>query len=105
MKVFSFAYSRVPLCSLLFAAALAFAPNARSFPALIVTPPAITNSYNGVITLNITGLTNNQQVQVKRFYDVNGNGAIDAGKDFMVQSFKFTDGTNRRRAKPQCAGR
>ncbi len=58
---------------------------------LTVLPASITNDYSGKITLTITGLTSGEQVQVKRFYDVNNNGMID-GQDFVIQSFKLGDG-------------
>lgn len=64
---------------------------ARAAVSLAVSPPAITNDYSGKITLTITGLSPAQQVQVKRFYDLSGNGVI-GGRDFVVQSFKVTDG-------------
>ncbi|MDB6112643.1 MAG: hypothetical protein JWR69_4393 [Pedosphaera sp.] len=59
---------------------------------LSISPAIITNDYSGNVTLTITGLTNNQPVQAKRFYDLNGNGTIDAGQDFVVQAFTVTDG-------------
>ena len=71
---------------------LIVAPAARATVSLAVSPASITNDFSGKIHLSIQGLTNGQQVQIKRFYDVNGNGAIDAGQDFVFQSFKVTDG-------------
>ena len=59
---------------------------------LTISPPSITNDYSGKIQLAITGLAPGQPVQVKRFYDVNGDGLIQAGTDFVLQSFKVTDG-------------
>jgi hypothetical protein len=64
---------------------------AQAAVTLTISPASITNDYSGKITLTISGLTSGEQVQVKRFYDVNNNGTID-GQDFVIQSFKVTDG-------------
>ncbi|MGA2174885.1 MAG: choice-of-anchor tandem repeat GloVer-containing protein [Verrucomicrobiota bacterium] len=56
-----------------------------------VTPAAVGNTYNGVITLQVGGLTNNETVVVQKFLDLNTNGVIDAG-DWLVQQFNLTDG-------------
>ena len=45
-----------------------------------VTPSAVSNTYSGVLTLQITGLTNGEQVIIQRYLDINANGAIDAGE-------------------------
>jgi hypothetical protein len=58
---------------------------------LTVTPSVISNNYAGDITLNITGLTNMEQVQVQRWIDGNANGLIDAGEQ-MMESFNIADG-------------
>jgi hypothetical protein len=58
---------------------------------LTVTPPVVSNTYTGLITLNITGLTNGQQVTVQTFLDLNGNGVVDPGEP-MLDAFKITDG-------------
>jgi len=72
----------------IFTAALALHANAVT---LTVTPSVISNNYAGDITLNITGLTNTEQVQVQRWIDGNANGAIDAGEQ-MMESFNIADG-------------
>jgi Putative Ig domain len=59
--------------------------------AFSVTPSAVSNTYNGTITLQVTGLTNGETVVVQRFLDVNTNGVIDAS-DWLVQQFSLTDG-------------
>ncbi|MGH7951281.1 MAG: putative Ig domain-containing protein [Limisphaerales bacterium] len=56
-----------------------------------LTPSAISNTYNGTITLQVTGLTNTETVVVQKFLDLNTNGAIDAS-DLLVQQFNLTDG-------------
>jgi Putative Ig domain/Carboxypeptidase regulatory-like domain len=56
-----------------------------------VTPAAISNIYNGVVTLQVTGLTNGETVVVQKFLDANGNGSVDTG-DTLWQAFKLTDG-------------
>src|ERR1700678_2347696 len=60
-------------------------------PVLSVTPSVISNTYPGDITLNITGLTNTEQVQVQRWIDGNANGVIDPGEQ-MMESFTIADG-------------
>src|SRR4051812_46650130 len=56
-----------------------------------VTPSAISNTYNGTVTLQVTGLTNGETVVVQKFLDANGNGSVDTG-DMLWQGFKLTDG-------------
>ena len=58
---------------------------------LTVSPAVTSNTYPGVITLNITGLTNTEKVAVERWIDGNGNGVIDAG-EWMMDAFKISDG-------------
>ena len=58
---------------------------------LSVTPAVTSNTYAGVITLNIGGLTNTEKVVVRKYLDLNGNGAIDPGEPLVVQ-FKIADG-------------
>lgn len=58
-----------------------------------VTPGTVSNTYNGPITLTVTGLKTNETVTVQKFLDANTNGVIDAG-DIPVQQFNLTDGTN-----------
>src|SRR5262249_53544021 len=42
-------------------------------------PAAVSNTYNGIITLQINGLTNGvTNVVVQKFLDLNTNGIIDA---------------------------
>ena len=60
-------------------------------PALTVSPSVISNNYPGVITLNITGLTNTEKVTIQRWIDKNANGAIDADEP-MMDAFKIADG-------------
>jgi len=56
-----------------------------------VTPTNVNNTYTGIITLQISGLTNGEQVAVHKYLDVNGIGVIKSN-DLMVQNFKITDG-------------
>ncbi len=61
---------------------------------LSVSPAVTSNTYTGVITLNITGLTNGETVTVQTYIDLNGNGVVDAGEP-MLDAFSITDnGTN-----------
>jgi hypothetical protein len=57
------------------------------------TPAAVSNTYNGTITLQITGMTNAETVVVQKFLDLNTNGIIDSG-DWLVQQFNLTKGAN-----------
>ena len=59
--------------------------------ALTVSPSITGNTYPGFITLNITGLTNTEQVTIQRWLDANGNGTIDAGEP-MLEAFNIKDG-------------
>lgn len=55
-------------------------------------PAVVSNTYNGVITLQINGLTNGvTNVVVQKFLDLNTNGIIDSG-DLLVQQFPLTVG-------------
>jgi hypothetical protein len=56
-----------------------------------VTPSAVSNTYNGVITLQVTGLAGGSTVVVQKFLDLNTNSIID-GSDWLVQQFNMTDG-------------
>ncbi|HVM49214.1 MAG TPA: putative Ig domain-containing protein [Candidatus Acidoferrum sp.] len=56
-----------------------------------VTPSAVSNTYNGQITLQVAGLASGGTVVVQKFLDVNTNGVIDAN-DLLVQQFSMTDG-------------
>jgi hypothetical protein len=58
---------------------------------LTVSPSVISNTYTGVITLNITGLTNTEKVVVQKWVDGNANGLVDAGELLMDQG-NITDG-------------
>jgi hypothetical protein len=60
-------------------------------PTLTVTPSATSNTYAGVVTLNITGLTNGETVLIQKYLDLNANGAIDAGEPLM-DAFRISDG-------------
>jgi len=56
-----------------------------------VTPPVISNTYSGVLTLLVQGLYTGETVTVSKYLDLNSNGVIDAG-DPLVQQFELTDG-------------
>jgi hypothetical protein len=58
---------------------------------LSVSPSVISNTYAGVITLDIAGLTNTEKVVVQKWQDGNANGLIDAGELLMEQG-NITDG-------------
>src|SRR3954469_4360851 len=58
---------------------------------LSITPSVTSNTYSGAITLDITGLTNGEQVEIQKYLDLNGNGIVDPG-EALVDAFKITDG-------------
>ena len=65
----------------------------RAAVVFTVTPSAISNTYNGPITLQVTGLTSKDTVVVQKFLDANTNGIVDA-VDVLWQQFSLTEGTN-----------
>ena len=67
--------------------------NAHAAVAFTVAPSAVSNTYNGTITLQVTGLTNTETVVVQKFLDLNTNGVI-GGADTLVQQFTLQDGVN-----------
>jgi hypothetical protein len=75
-----------------FAWLAAFGQGAIAAVTFTVTPSAVSNTYNGTITLQIGGLTN-KTVVVQKYLDLNTNGVID-GSDCLVQQFTLKDGTN-----------
>lgn len=58
---------------------------------LTVSPSVVSNTYPGFITLNITGLTNTEQIIVQRWLDANASGTIDPGEP-LQEAFKIRDG-------------
>lgn len=79
--------------SVLAASFLLVGTGARGAVVISVSPSVISNDYRGVITLNITGLTNGQSVRVEKFADFNQNGVFDPGiGEALFQSFVLTDG-------------
>jgi hypothetical protein len=76
----------LPLAALLFATTL----EAQTQVSLTVSPSVISNTYPGLITLSVTGLTNGEAIAIQRWMDLNGNGVIDAGEP-MMDAFKITD--------------
>ncbi len=66
-------------------------PGARAAVAFTVTPASVSNTYNGRVTLQVTGLTGGDTVVVQKYLDANTNGIID-GRDILWQQFNLTDG-------------
>ena len=56
-----------------------------------ITPSAVSNTYTGAITLQVSNLAAGDTVVVQKYLDLNTNGVIDAG-DWLVQQFQMTDG-------------
>lgn len=75
----------------LFAIVLLLAFAARASVTFNVSPSSVSNTYFGIITLQITGLTNTETVVVQKYLDANNNGVIDSG-DLLVQQYQLTDG-------------
>src|SRR5258707_11916450 len=80
-------------CYVCLSAALALfaGGNAHAAVAFTVTPSAVSNTYSGPITLQVTGLTNTETVVVQKFLDLNTNGVV-GGADTLVQQFTLQDG-------------
>src|SRR5690349_2248795 len=55
-----------------------------------VTPPSVSNTYSGVITLNMSSLTNGEQVIVQKYLDLNANGVIDSGEP-LIDAFRINE--------------
>jgi hypothetical protein len=60
--------------------------------AVTITPSAVSNTYSGYVTLQVTGLGAGHSVLVQKYLDANTNGTIDAG-DILRQQFQLIDGT------------
>jgi hypothetical protein len=76
---------------LLLVPALFLTTPARAAVTFANTPAAISNTYTGTITFQIGGLTSGDTVLVRKYLDLNANGAVDA-TDPLVQQFQLTDG-------------
>ncbi|HEV2327219.1 MAG TPA: hypothetical protein VGY56_00340 [Verrucomicrobiae bacterium] len=84
----------IPYRSVLLAAtALFICRMACAQVTLTVSPSVVSNTYPGVITLNITGLNTGEKIYVTRWIDLNGNGVIDAGEPLM-EAFQLVDNDN-----------
>ncbi len=81
------------ICVFIMLAALAGVAPLHGAVAFSVTPASVSNTYNGPITLQVTGLTAGDTVVVQKYFDANTNGVIDAG-DLLWQQFSLTDGSN-----------
>src|ERR1700733_7158792 len=57
-----------------------------------ITPSAVSNTYGGTITLQISGITSGSTGVGQKFLDANTNGLIDGG-DTLWQQFQLTDGS------------
>jgi len=80
------------VCAISLSAVLVGCSSANAAAGLSVTPPIITNDLVGSITVLITGLSAGKTVTLEKWTDFNGNGSIDIGQDYMLQSFTVTDG-------------
>jgi hypothetical protein len=82
--------SLIRLC-VTFAVLAVFGRCAFAAVTFTVSPSAVSNTYNGQITLTVSGLSSGGTVVVQKFLDLNTNGVINSG-DWLVQQFSLTDG-------------
>src|SRR5579859_6783969 len=80
--------SFIPLAFLLYCLAGA---SLKAVVTFTTSFPAISNTYSGTLTLQISGLTSGDTVVVRKFLDANTNNVVDAG-DLLIQQFQLTDG-------------
>jgi hypothetical protein len=79
------------LAACLFLSASFVCQNASAAINLTITPSAVSNTYNGKITLQVTGISSGSTVVIQKFLDANTNNIIDAS-DYLVQQYSLTDG-------------
>lgn len=91
MKRISSLSLRTGLHLAVFQLGLLLCPALHAAVTFTITPAAVSNTYNGAVTLQVSGLTNTETVVVQKFLDLNSNGVVDAS-DWLVQQFKLTDG-------------
>lgn len=58
---------------------------------ITVSPSVISNTYVGMVTVQITGLSDGETVLLQRFLDANANGVVD-GPDWQMDCVRVTDG-------------
>ena len=72
-------------------AALTVAPcQAKPTATLAISPAIISNTYTGVITLQIGSIPNGDEMQVDKYIDFNGSGVLQTN-NLLVDAFKITD--------------
>jgi hypothetical protein len=81
-------FQNLLLVALLF---MSLMQTSRAAVGLNISPNTVSNTYNGKITLTITGISSGGSVVIQKFADLNTNGVIDAA-DYLVQQFSMTDG-------------
>jgi hypothetical protein len=84
-------FGKLVLRVALFQLGLLLCQTGRAAVGFTVTPAAVSNTYNGLITLQVTGLNTGDTVVVQKYLDANADGVIDAG-DILWQQFNLTDG-------------
>lgn len=68
-----------------------FCQTALSAVTFTVSPAAVSNTYSGFITLQVTNIPTGDTVVVQKFLDIDTNAVIN-GRDLLVQQFNLTDG-------------
>src|ERR1043165_9449808 len=76
---------------LIFLPGLCLSQTLQAAVGFTISPTATSNTYNGIVTLQVTGLSSGQPVVVQKFLDANTNGVLDA-PDILWQQFRLTDG-------------
>jgi len=76
---------------LLGGALLICALSANGAASFSINPSSVSNTYPGVVTLQVTGLATGDAVVVQKYVDLNTNGVVDAS-DLLWQQFNLTDG-------------
>jgi hypothetical protein len=71
--------------------AVTLTQSAATAATLSIAPSTISNTYPGVVQLNIGSLTNGETVIVQKWLDLNANGSIDPGEP-LIDVFKISDG-------------
>lgn len=84
-------FSRIVSPWVAFQLALLVAQSLSAAVTFAVTPAAVSNTYSGPITLQVTGLASGDTVVAQKYLDANTNGVIDAA-DWLAQQFTLTDG-------------
>ena len=79
------------IAKIIFIALIFLYSGAAKAASLTLTPSAISNTYSGIVSMNITGVTAGQNVYVEKFLSLDGGTNVDSSSS-LVQMFGLTDG-------------